>query len=95
MTFLSLQLTEAKINTFITIGSPLGIPIVISKIAAEYKEKFSKDFIPSIPKNIIKNWFNFSDLRDKVAMNYNLATTIKKIIRCESKRLCRKQRLHK
>jgi hypothetical protein len=74
---LSLQLTDAKINTLITIGSPLGIPIVISKIAAEYKEKFGREFIPSTPENIIKNWYNFSDLRDKVAMNYNLADDYK------------------
>jgi len=74
---LSLELTEAKINTFITIGSPLGIPIVISKTAAEYKKKFGKEFIPSTPENIIKNWYNFSDLRDKVAMNFNLADDFK------------------
>jgi hypothetical protein len=74
---LSLELTEAKINTFITIGSPLGIPIVISKTAAEYKEIFGKEFIPSTPKNIIKNWYNFSDLRDKVAMDFNLADDFK------------------
>jgi hypothetical protein len=77
---LALELTETKINTFITIGSPLGIPIVVSKIAAEYKKKFGKDFIPATPENIINNWFNFSDLRDKVAMNYNLADDYKENI---------------
>jgi len=70
---LTLRLTDTKIKTFITIGSPLGIPVVISKIAREYKEKFNLLFCAATPQNIIENWYNFSDLEDKVAMNYNLA----------------------
>ena len=73
----TLQLTDVKVNTFITIGSPLGIPVVIGKIAKEYKEKFNKTFSPDTPKNITESWYNFSDLEDKVAMNYNLADDFK------------------
>ena len=58
------------IHTLITIGSPLGIPIIISKISAE-QQKASKRI--RIPEGVIKNWYNFSDLEDKVAFNYNLA----------------------
>lgn len=35
LTFLA---ADIKINTFITIGSPLGLPVVISKIASEQKK---------------------------------------------------------
>ncbi len=72
-----LRLADVKVNTFITIGSPLGIPIVISKIAQEFKEKFNKLFVAATPENITQNWSNFSDLEDKVAMNYNLADDFK------------------
>ena len=70
---LVLQLTDAKINTFVTMGSPLGIPVVMGKIAAEYKEIFQKPHKLSTPPSVINNWYNFSDIEDKVAMNYSLA----------------------
>ncbi len=64
---------EIKIDTLATIGSPLGMQIIISKIAEE-----TKKYNPNIsklrtPKNITHQWQNFSDLEDKVALNYNLA----------------------
>jgi hypothetical protein len=70
---LALKLTGSKVNTFVTIGSPLGIPAVISKVAAEYKNNFHDSFKPTTPASVTKYWYNFSDLEDKVAMNYNLA----------------------
>lgn len=70
---LILNLSEATINTFVTMGSPLGIPIVISKIATELKEKFHHSKKLSTPDSVTNFWYNFSDLEDKVAMNYNLA----------------------
>jgi pimeloyl-ACP methyl ester carboxylesterase len=70
---LVLQLTHSEIDTFATIGSPLGIPTVISKIAAEYKKIFNDSLKPSTPASVKRYWYNFSDVEDKVAMNYNLA----------------------
>jgi hypothetical protein len=70
---LTLRLTNSKIDTFVTIGSPLGIPIVMSKIADEYKNKFGKVDKLTAPLGVTRHWYNFSDLEDKVAMNYNLA----------------------
>jgi hypothetical protein len=61
-----------KINTFVTIGSPLGLPIIMSKIASEQKQVLIKKVKLSTPENIIRYWFNFSDLQDRVALNYNL-----------------------
>jgi len=63
---------DIKVDTFVTMGSPLGIPIIVSKIAEE-----QKSFQPNItklktPENIQRNWFNYSDIEDNVALNYNL-----------------------
>lgn len=62
-----------KIDTLITIGSPLGIPIIISKAVEEMKQKNLKIQLPSTPENVESNWFNLADIDDNVAMNYNLA----------------------
>jgi len=61
------------IHTFITAGSPLGIPIVISKIAAEQKQTLPNDNNMLSPPTITNNWYNFSDILDKVALNYKLS----------------------
>ncbi len=69
---------EIKINTFITAGSPLGLPIIMKKILTEQHKKIDKNSKPSTPENIRKTWFNIADLDDKVAMNYNLADDYEK-----------------
>jgi hypothetical protein len=63
---------QIKINTFITIGSPLGLPIIMSKIASEQKRQLVKKAKVSTPENVARNWFNLSDLSDRVAINYTL-----------------------
>jgi hypothetical protein len=69
---LTLFARKLKIKTLITIGSPLGVPFVISKIANELHLNNRETQRPEIPFSIQKNWFNFSDLEDKVAFNYHL-----------------------
>lgn len=64
---------EIEVDTFITIGSPLGIPIILSKIAEEQKLIDPNTKKLSTPQNISKSWFNFADIDDNVALNYNLA----------------------
>ena len=61
-----------KINTFITIGSPLGLPIIMSKIASEQKQELFKKEKLNTPESVVNNWFNLSDLTDRVAINYTL-----------------------
>jgi len=71
-----LEKPNLTVDTLITIGSPLGIPVIISRIVQEQKLKVKgtkKDLPVRTPEGIIKAWFNFSDLEDKVAINYNLA----------------------
>ncbi|NOZ47538.1 MAG: hypothetical protein GXO79_12270 [Chlorobi bacterium] len=70
---LTLLCPEIKINTFVTIGSPLGFPVVKSKIAAELKQNNVKIPVLKTPPGISNHWYNFADLEDKVALNYDLA----------------------
>lgn len=69
---LTFLLPEMKINTLVTIGSPLGLPVVISKIASEYNNMPKGHKHMATPPGITKNWFNLADIRDKVALNYKL-----------------------
>jgi hypothetical protein len=56
---------ECKVNTFVTVGSPLGIPIIISRIFEEHKSL-------KVPANITSKWHNLSDPEDLVAMDHTL-----------------------
>jgi hypothetical protein len=62
-----------KVDTIITAGSPLGLPIILKKILTEQHQEIDQNSKPSTPQNIRKAWYNFSDLNDKIAFNYNLA----------------------
>jgi len=68
---LSQPLAEWKVDTLATIGSPLGIPVVMHKIAAE--NRIAAGTKLKTPEKILGRWYNFSDLEDKVAVNYNLS----------------------
>ncbi len=70
-------LTDVKINTFVTIGSPLGMPYVMKKIFKEQGKTYKKTTLLDTPECIKKSWFNFSDLDDKVAIIYRLANNYK------------------
>ncbi|WP_346860504.1 hypothetical protein [uncultured Draconibacterium sp.] len=69
---LSFSEPATPVNTFITIGSPLGIPIVKSKIAKELEQNHFNKTQLTTPPSVFKNWFNFSDIEDKVAIDYQL-----------------------
>lgn len=64
---------EIDIDTLVTMGSPLGLPIILSKIAEEKKLEDQSVIKLKSPPNISKSWFNFADIQDNVALNYNLA----------------------
>ncbi|MBN2029819.1 hypothetical protein JW824_06185 [bacterium] len=63
---------DVKIDTLITIGSPLGLPVIKSKMASERKNKFIQKVDLNVPENIVSHWYNLSDLLDKIAFNYEL-----------------------
>lgn len=68
---LTFYLPNLKIDTFATLGSPLGIPFVRSKIALEQNEVLHAGYKLKTPPEVNK-WYNFSDLEDMVAINYSL-----------------------
>ena len=68
---LTFNLPRFKINTFATIGSPLGIPFVRAKIVQEKKLVLNDQKLKT-PPGIRNYWYNFSDLEDDVAINYSL-----------------------
>jgi hypothetical protein len=69
---LTFNLPKLKIKTFATMGSPLGIPFVRSKIAQEKRVVLNDNHKLKTPPGVQKNWYNFSDLEDLVAINYSL-----------------------
>lgn len=69
---LTFLVPEINIHTFITIGSPLGFPVIQGKIASEWHDKRLGSPKLKTPPGVNKNWYNFADLRDKVALIYNL-----------------------
>lgn len=62
----------AKIHTFVTMGAPLGAPFVMSRIAAHSKSTFGTIKLQT-PEAVQKHWYNFSDIMDKIALDYKLA----------------------
>ena len=70
---LELLKNELDIDTLVTVGSPLGQPVIISKIRTELQRTDDEKIKPRTPENIRNKWFNLSDLEDNIAMNYNIA----------------------
>ena len=70
---LTQDVPELKIDTFITVGSPLGFPLIIKKILTEQNIQINSKAKPPTPENITSTWYNFSDLDDKITLNYNIA----------------------
>lgn len=69
---LTFLMQDLDIHTFITMGSPLGFPVVQGKIAAEWNKKRLVPPKLKTPPGVNRNWYNFADLKDKVAVIYQL-----------------------
>ena len=69
---LKFLLPDIRINTFATIGSPLGLPVVLGKIAAENKI-YSREISMKSPEPVKKHWYNFSDPLDKISFDFRLS----------------------
>jgi len=74
---LTFLLPEIEIDTFITIGSPLGFPVVQGKIAAEWHEKRLVPPKLKTPPGVKKHWYNLADLKDRIALIYDLSENYK------------------
>jgi hypothetical protein len=64
---------DIHIDTLVTAGSPLGQPMIMGKVFAELKPESVDYAMLKTPENVSQNWYNLSDLEDKVTINYNLA----------------------
>jgi hypothetical protein len=69
---------DIHINTLVTMGSPLGFPVILKKIIHEQGRDFQKGKMTASPENIKIKWYNFSDLDDPIALNYNLSDDFQK-----------------
>jgi hypothetical protein len=69
--------SDVPIDTFVTIGSPLGLPFIKSKIFAARKQEPSQKGMLRTPENIRSRWNNLADLRDKIAINHVLRDDFK------------------
>lgn len=70
---LTFLMQDLDIHTFVTMGSPLGFPVVQGKIAAEWS---AKRLVPpklKTPPGVKRHWYNFADLKDRVAIIYQLS----------------------
>lgn len=74
LTFLT---PHIKIDTFVTIGSPLGLPVAVSRIADEQKKRTGSVKHLTTPPSVVRGWYNYSDILDKVAFNYKLSESFK------------------
>ncbi len=74
LTMLQESNPEIKIKYLVTVGSPMGIPPVASKMRFLHENKKLK-----IPGNIESGWYNFSDPNDKAAYDPLLEDNFQKI----------------
>jgi hypothetical protein len=74
---LSFIAEETGIHTFVTMGSPLGLPFVISRIARKSRKKNHGHLKLQTPESVYRHWYNFSDIQDKIALDYKLAEDFK------------------
>ena len=61
---------DLKVAVFVTIGSPLAIPSVLKRSVAKVSN--GEGIQAVVPEGVQRAWMNFSDLDDRIAMNYNL-----------------------
>ena len=65
---------DVAISTLITIGSPLAMPVVVEKNSpGAGKGRVKGQDRPATPDNILRAWYNYSDLDDSVAIYHELA----------------------
>ncbi len=69
---LQFELKNQKIHTFVTMGSPLGLPFIRAKIAQELRSA-NNDMKISTPDCISSAWLNLADLEDRIALNFDLS----------------------
>ena len=60
------------VHTYVTMGSPLGLPVMISRFVQERRKVDQSIATVTTPPTVLRHWYNLSDLEDRVAFNYDL-----------------------
>lgn len=68
---------DCRVHTLVTIGSPLGFPGIQHRILTEQKQSMGTRKRLRVPDAVEAAWYNFSDLRDTIAMDYRLGDDFK------------------
>jgi len=68
---------EIEINSFLTIGSPLGVPFIFDKLKNNLSVVPEDNNKLRTPENINTEWINLSDTEDKVAQSNDLKELFK------------------
>lgn len=63
---------DIKIDSLITIGSPLGVPFIFDKLRNDLSVVQGDNKRLRTPENILYNWENLADTEDKVAQSADL-----------------------
>jgi len=67
-----------EVHTLVTMGSPLGLPVIVSRIYLELK-KFKPDIKkPPAPGKVSNKWYNISDEDDNVALDHSISNDYEK-----------------
>lgn len=72
LTLLGQSNPEFKIDHFVSIGSPLGLPHVKGKIIEEFTHRGNENERVRTPSVVINRWVNFADRKDPVALDVHL-----------------------
>ncbi len=63
---------DIKIDSLLTIGSPLGVPFILDKLKNDISVDPKDDKKLRTPDNILHEWINYADPEDKVAQHVTL-----------------------
>lgn len=63
---------DVNVHTYVTMGSPLGLPVIISRFVQERRAAIPEFDAVTTPPAVQQRWYNLSDLEDRVAFNYDL-----------------------
>ena len=62
-----------QVDTLVTVGSPLGFPVVVGRMVAERNRDGRGENSMQVPDSIKTAWYNHADIEDYVAIDSNLA----------------------
>jgi hypothetical protein len=63
---------DCSIHTFVTLGSPLGLPPIVARNFKTQQSLFPHLHKPKAPNGVWPHWYNLSDHRDTVALDHTL-----------------------